>query len=347
MGYMTYGPRGTLRRTAASTAGALAAAGRAAYRARFGTARTTRSRGRFGGSSTRTRTRRRGQSGVGVTKENDVRFVYGKRRMPARRRRAWKRFTRKVYAVSEKQRGTQSLAFNTVKQENVPEGFQRMYGIELYGYNGSTSAQDAYSSDMAQIAGLTKPGDAAVAPLTYNRKVHFRSAVLDITFRNIGSTQVELDIYEYIVKKDIPFVRMIDMILDAQTDAQAVAPVSSTLTHDDVGVTPFQISAAMRYITITKKTKVFLSTTDGVATYQIRKPANRWWSTTQLNEDLSTFAKRSWTVGILLVQKGVPGFLTPNPIRAQASNVVMSITRTYTLKTVDNQEFNVSGFQQS
>lgn len=265
--------------------------------------------------------------------------------MPYRKRRSWRRFTRKVYAVSEKQRGTQSLAFNTVKQENVPEGFQRMYGIELYGYNGSgPSGPDAYDSDMNQIALQTKPGDNIPVTQAYNRKLHFRSAVLDITFRNLGSTQVELDIYEYVVKKDIKFARMIDMILDAQTDTQSVTPVTSTLSHDDVGVTPFQITAALRYITILKKTKVFLAVTDGVATYQIRKPANRWWTTSTLNEDSTTFAKKGWTCGILCVQKGVPGFTTPNPIRAQASNVVMSITRTYTMKTIDNQEFGVAGY---
>jgi len=339
----SYGPRGQLRR-AAYAAGTLAAAGRAAYRARHGTASAARARRAVGRSFTRTRTRRRGQSGVGVTKENDVRFVYGKRRMPFRRRRSWRRFTKKVYAVSEKQRGTQSIAFNTVKRESVPADTQRMYGITLYGYNGSgPSGPDAYDSDMSQIAGMTKPGDTPVSPLVYNRKLHFRSAVLDITFRNLGVTQVEIDIYEYIVKKDIRFARLIDMIVDAQTDIQAVAP-ATTLTHDDVGVTPFQLTAALRYITILKKTKVFLSTTDGVATYQIRKPANRWWTTTQINEETATFAKRGWTVGILCVQKGVPGFISPNIQRAQASDVVMSITRTYTLKTVDNQEFSVSGF---
>jgi len=343
-GAFFYGPRGTLRRTAVSAAGALAAAGRSAYRARMGTNRATSARRTFSRGLTRTRTRRSSHSGVGVTKENDVRFVYAKRRMPWRRRKRWRSFTRKVHAVSEKQRGTQSLAFNTVKQENVPEGLQRMYGIELYGYNGVNVGQDSFDGDLNNIALMVKPGD--VAGPAFNRTLHFRSAVLDITFRNLGTTQVELDVYEYTVKKDIPFPRLIDMILDAQTDVSTVTPSTSSLSHDDVGVTPFQLPAAMRYITIRKKTKIFLSSTDGVATYQIRKAANKWWRTSTINDDASTFAKKGWTCGILCVQKGVPGFVTPNPIRAQASNVVMSITRTYTMKTVDNQEISVAGYTQ-
>jgi len=82
----------------------------------------------------------------------------------------------------------------------------------------------------------------------------------------------------------------------------------------------------------------------GTATYQIRKAKNRWWSTTEIDDKPSHFAKRGWTVGIWMVQKGVPGLTGGVSVRALASDVIASITRTYCLKTIDNQEVDTSGY---
>jgi len=297
----------------------------------------------FGGS--RTRTSEGTSSGVGVTTDRDFRRVYRKRRMPAWKRRSWKRFTRKVDAVAERKKGTASIVFNTVKRETVPDNLQRMYGITLFGYRGTVVVgPDAYDRDLYEISLSTKPGDGA-SVASFNRKIHFRSAVLDITFRNVHATNaVELDLYEWMCRKDVPFNRLIDLIVNAQTDPLALSMTGvNGLTQDDVGVTPFQIPAALKYISILKKTKVFIPS-NGTATYQIRKAKNRWWSTTEIDDKPSHFAKRGWTVGIWMVQKGVPGLTGGVSIRALASDVVASITRTYCLKTIDNQEVDTSGY---
>jgi len=230
---------------------------------------------------------------------------------------------------------------NTVKREIVPLNFQRMYGIELYGYRGTTIVgPDSYDRDMYELSLMTKPGDAAASVENWNRKLHFRSAVLDITFRNLGTWAVELDIYEYTVKRDVPFIRLIDLITNSQTDP-ATMNGGSTLTHDVVGTTPFQINTALKYITIVKKTKVFMPS-GGTSTYQIRKPTNKWWSTSEVDEKAGHFAKRGWTCGIWVVQKGVPGLDVSIPARAMDSDVIASITRTYCLKTIDTQEQDTS-----
>jgi len=291
-------------------------------------------------SGTKTRTRESTLSGVGVTTDRDFRRVYRKRRMPVAKRKRWKRFVRKVDAVAERKKGTLSVVMNTVKREAVPLETQRMYGIELFGYRGATAVgPDSYDRDMFEISLMLKPGDP-VTVLNYNRKIHFRSAVLDITFRNIGLSATELDLYEYSVKKDVPFTRLIDLIVDSQADTATISG-GGILTHDVVGTTPFQIPAALKYITILKKTKVFVPSA-GTATYQIRKPQNRWWSTTEIDEKVNHFAKRGWTCGLWVVQKGVPGLDGTNPVRSLASDVVASITRTYCLKTIDTNEQDTS-----
>jgi len=293
----------------------------------------------FAGS--RTRTRNATRSGVGVTTDHDFRRVYVKRRMPAAKRRRWKRFVRKVDAVAERKKGTFSVVMNTVKRETVPINAQRMYGIELFGYRGTAAVgPDSYDRDMYEMALMTKPGDPTANIEVWNRKLHFRSAVLDVTFRNLGVAAVELDLYEYVVKKDVPFLRLIDLIIDSQADPATITG-GSTLTHDVVGTTPFQINAALKYITIMKKTKVFMPS-GGTSTYQIRKPQNRWWSTSEVNEKSGHFAKRGWTCGIWIVQKGVPGLDLVTNARALDSDVIASITRTYCLKTIDTQELDTS-----
>jgi len=300
-----------------------------------------RTAGRLARSYTgsKTRTREGTRSGVGVTTDRDFRRVYIKRRMPAAKRKRWKRFVRKVDAVAERKKGTFSIVMNTVKREQVPVGSQRMYGIELFGYRGTVIVgPDTYDRDMYEISLMSKPGDASIE--TWNRKIHFRSAVLDITFRNLGVSSVEIDLYEYSVKKDIPFARLIDLILNCQTDPATITG-GSTLTHDVVGTTPFQINSALKYITILKKTKVFMPS-GGTSTYQVRKPMNRWWSTSEIDEKAGHFAKRGWTTGIWVVQKGVPGIDTGIAVRALESDVIASITRTYCLKTIDTQEQDTS-----
>jgi len=292
----------------------------------------------FAGS--RTRTRDSTSSGVGVTTDRDFRRVYRKRRMPAAKRRRWKRFVRKVDAVAERKKGTMSVVMNTVKQEVVPVNFQRMYGITLYGFRGTlVVGADSYDRDLYEMALMLKPGDP-VSTEQWNRKLHFRSAVLDITFRNTGVTSVELDLYEYMVRKDVPFPRLIDLIVNSQTDPATITG-GGTLTQDVVGTTPFQINAALKYITILKKTKVFMPSS-GTSTYQIRKPTNKWWSTSDVDEKVNHFGKRGWTCGLWLVQKGVPGIDAGTPVRSLASDVTMSITRTYCLKTIDTHEMDTS-----
>lgn len=329
---------GALQRLGSGVSGMLA-------RRAIGSGIRTIGRSAFGGSGSRTRTRESGRSGVGVTTDRDFRNVYRKKWMPKRRKRQWKRFTRKVEAVAEKKRGTFSLVFNTVRRETVADNFQRMYGISLYGYAGTAVVgPDAYERDMFNIASSLKPGDSAITTEVWNRRIHFRSAVLDITFRNVHATAaVELDIYEWICKKDTPFPTLSDMVINGFTDpAASTVAGSNTLTQDDVGTTPFQCPPALRYLTILKKTKVFIPI-NGTATYQIRKPANRWWGTSQLDEGTSLFfAKRGWTCGLWMVQKGVPGMIAAVPARALSSDVVMSITRTYCLKTIDTQEIDTS-----
>jgi len=215
----------------------------------------------YGGSRTRTRQRRKTRSGAGVTHEHDVRQVYRKTRMPMRKRRAWRSFTRKVDAVSEKNRGTLSVAYNSSFRNTQVAGLQAMYGIVLYGYQGSVVSGLGYYSDMVRLAAITKPGDTPSVRVV-NRKIHFRSAVLDLTVHNNATDTCECDVYEHWYKKDVPWVSLDTMLTAVITDPDT-AVLGTGVSPNQVGVTPFQIGSALKYVTISKKTKIFILGTNG------------------------------------------------------------------------------------
>ena len=164
---------------------------------------------------TQTRTRSRPGSGVGVTTQHDARFIYGKRRMPRGKRMRWKRFGNKVHAVAERDLGSRTVLRNQMElfANNTP-GNHITGSYTLYGQRGTAGRHD----DLQQIASLENAGDptaAAGVTVDPSTKFIFKSAVMDLTFKNdasyrgavdpliltpSGDLKIELDIYEISVR---------------------------------------------------------------------------------------------------------------------------------------------------
>lgn len=296
------------------------------------------------GSSNKRQRMRRGASGAGVTREHDLATTYRRKRMPGRKRRAWKKFVKKVDAVAEKHAGTTSVLFNQSLTKVAAANTQVMYGITLYGAYGETVAAtgEAYYSDLERLTLTSRTTSVGVN--VRNRHITFKSAVLDVTVVNIDTSSCELDMYEFFVKKDTnEFSTLQASLGNAAFDPElftmgALGP--TTLLDSSVGATPFQFPAMMQYVTILKKTKVFLPP-GGVSTYQMRLPGTKKYYTSTRDEDITSrmWGKRRWTRGIWIVQKGCPDAAS----RASASTLRWSITRTYTLKTIDDDHVNLNG----
>lgn len=250
--------------------------------------------------------------GGGVTTQFDTKLIYRRRRMPYRRRRRWKRFVRKVTAVSDKDFAQQSVVRN-YSTNNISTGSttdQQIAGFELYSFNG-----DPNRDDMEAIQATALTAD--------RENIRFKSAVLDLTCVNTGTTSLEVDLYVMMCRRDVSTAvatTMQQQYVDAfAQQAEIDVGIGGTLlSATQRGVTPFQNTLFLPYWRVLTKRKYMLSA-GGTFTYQTRDPKNRYYS---FSFDNGIHAKRGWTRGVLLVFKNVPGAGVNGQIN-------VGVTRTY------------------
>lgn len=283
-----------------------------------------RLRMRFGGSRTATRTRNRSTHGIGVTEQHDSRLVYKKSRMPSRRRRGWKKFKNKVLAVSEKDLGSQTIIFNTQPTAtNTTSGNQVVWSCALYPSASSTTYWNDLDSIGAAnaLASTTSGSDIAVYPST---KIIFKSAVLDLTIRNISTNngapdsalRMEVDVYElYATRVGDEEGTTYNTILDlfAQNPARTkpigaddgAGPTEVNLNLR--GVTPFDCTYTLSNfkVKITRKTKYQISNGDQV-TYQLRDP-RRYVRTQRALTSTEGFVEPGMTKMVIVIGRVPPG----------------------------------------
>lgn len=290
-------------------------------------------------------------SGVGVTTQHDQRRVYTKRRMPRRMKRRWRKFSKKVLAISEKDLGTQQVMFNKqVNASNNLAGNQTIFSCALYGLRSATAS---HFNDLQQIA--TYNANAATTSSTglfvgESTKILFQSAILDLTIRN-GSTffdgtttgpspyaRMEVDVYEltmrHTAEEQGAAYDTIDSIFNQ--NQQRTLPIgggaTSEIIYDRRGVTPFELSYALsRFgIKIWKKTKYQISNGDQI-TYQMRDP--RRHSVVQREmQNQDGFNKPGLTKILYVTGKLAPGLTVGNTANTFQEALNIGITRKYMYK---------------
>lgn len=128
------------------------------------------------------------------TNQYDRSVVYRKRKMPRRKRKQWKRFSRKVQAVTSKSKGLQSVVYThaTLCSGALGSTGQEFYAAHLYGKNGygAAATEDGCADLRKIVAGY--PAEITDYP---SKILHFRNAILTTTLHNTGECTLELDIY--------------------------------------------------------------------------------------------------------------------------------------------------------
>ena len=302
---------------------------------------------------TQTRTRSRPGSGIGVTTQHDARFIYGKRRMPRGKRMRWKRFGNKVHAVAERDLGSRTVLRNQMElfANNTP-GNHITGSYTLYGQRGTAGRHD----DLQQIAGAENAGDptaAAGVTVDPSTKFIFKSAVMDLTFKNdasyrgavdpliltpSGDLKIELDIYEISVRTGseetgLTAANLETLFNQNNTITKAIGGGGSEIDYFTRGATPWDLTYVLgRWgIRIWKKTKYFLANQD-VITYQVRDPRRR----TATQRDLAQkdgFNRPGWTRCIFFIAKTVPGAWTIGTATNNVSErLLVGCTRKYLYK---------------
>jgi len=184
---------------------------------------------------------RQGTSGVSLTNQYDMSWVYRKRRMPRRRRRRWVKSIRRHRAIAMKQLATQTAVRNTADILVGSTGTQAVGFVELYGMAGVAS--NSYGQSDIKDVLTAYEGGAPSSP----RKYIFGSGILDMTLTNQGtdagpSGTVELDIYRCVYRKATNAPNPVSWYSFSASDLQPL-PGGSPLTLSTRGWTPFNCSA--------------------------------------------------------------------------------------------------------
>jgi len=291
-------------------------------------------------SYTRSKQKKHGRYGVGVTNQYDRTNVYRKRRMPRRKRKRWVGFVKKVRAAENTTLGTRTRVFNDrlqLSQVSPPAPANRVQlfsSIGLYTNNGTRSSCD---KDLNKIVNE----DPDIKNTT---SIGMISGIMDMTLVNKSIDAegnpmgIELDVYFLTARKRFTDVKASgDVVADNLEDVLRQGLVQSEgiggigkLDVNDLGVTPFDCTLALSSfgIKILNKKKYFLPFGNQM-TYQMRDPKNRRFSRDQVINCLGQNYPGS-SKFLLLIAKGLPG--AANVGTSYAVNLDIGITRKYAYK---------------
>lgn len=296
------------------------------------------------------RQRQRVKSGQGVTNQYDRALIYrsgSSSRHNRRKRASFSRFKKKVKAVLCKELGSRTVVFNHPITTNQTDTTKNgMYTAALYGCNSNV---DTELSDLLDIATSENLNSGAQK----TGKMIFRSAVLDITFQNtsfygtptaIPGGTVEVDVYEMVARRQ--FVNAagtglanMQAVFDAgQANCLAVggAPLTTLLTIESIGVTPWDIPQALSEfgIKILSKRKYVLSQGQ-CATYQVRDHKIRTIDRQRINDSSNSgFNLPGWTRIVYFLYKLTPGDRLQTSAVAQLD---IGTTRKYLYKKMEQE----------
>lgn len=267
--------------------------------------------------------------GKGITTQYDSALIYKKKRMPRKMRRKFRRAAKRFTYNLQKQIATQTAVFNATSGGGVWTGAGQIWNfVSLYGWNGSAdpAITPAFigANDVFRIMNNDSELNQAAT------KVMFTNGVLDLTFRNIGETGLEVDMYTLRATGRRSHLANPEAEISAAESNTPTIGAGGALTRVNRGATPFDFPMFIKYgYTIMRKQKFFVPSGQ-TFTNQIRDPKQY----TFFSQDLDgTCCRGGITKTVLFVVKQVPGFA------ANLSNsFVIGVTRGYKYKILqDNQ----------
>lgn len=285
---------------------------------------------------------RRGRGGQGITTQHDRSLIYRKRRMPRRRRRVWRRFNRKVNAVSEKDLGSRTVVRNSLVVATHPldtTGANQHGKIVVALY--PCQSGDSWMNDIREMSQDTDLGTTG--------KAIFKSGILDLTVRNSSERQtaslnpaitLEIDVYEISVNVDLGQTgkasTLIDVFNEGSTDTATIPGQTTALTSISRGWTPWDSPSALSEykVKIWKKTKYFLSENQ-TFTYQYRDPKRHVIDQQRMLNPGENM--RGVTRFLMFVYKPAPGYVYTD-ITPDVYELSVGITRKYLYKINDKTQ---------
>lgn len=281
-----------------------------------------------------------------VTAQYDTTMQYRKKRMPRWKKRSWIKFSRKVNAVMQKGFGTKTAVFNGTcfRQQGAGNAEQGVLGCFLYGktgiWNQGGGVAEVGLRDLFEI--VKERGDD-------NRKLLFTSAVLDLTAKNVGTANLEVDVYfvsfgEDLSEKGECFQ---EAVVAAENETSTIAAQFTGLRLAQRGVTLFDLPVLTKALKmkIWSKRKYFLPVGQ-TFTYQYRDPKSHFIPQSRIKEFVSNeaidagegqFVYPYLTKGCVVVYKKITGEAD------LVGDLNIGVTRKYCYKTLSN-EYDEDGY---
>lgn len=264
-----------------------------------------------------------------ATNQFNVQRWYSKKRMPRRKKKQWKKFSKKVKAVFNKQLAPTFMLRRETGTVSSADNLQTSFTSLLYGGNGTSGSNDlqVIKQSLGVTVGLNK------------LKYRFESAVLDLALQasSENTNTCYVDIYEILCRKSLananynsPNSLFQDMSNIANQDPNADTKISYT----DIGSTPFTNVLFCSYFKILNKRTLTLSPGQ-VAELQMRDSTNHnLWG----GDVTSLSALKGLTRGYLMIVRG-----QFNGTKTPASTVNFAYTRHYCLRQISNDNVPISG----
>lgn len=259
-------------------------------------------------------------SGGGVTVQHDVTTQYRRKKMPRFKKRRYRKSYNLFKSHLLKSKSTRSQVFNNQIQANAGGANQQLWcTAALYGNLGVSSGSEVGFADMSELAA----NEGLVGgPSPVLSKYLFSSAVLDLTYTNIGGSTNEVDVYVIYYNGKKLFTNFNDALTQAETATPVIG--TSGILRSQRGVTPFELPQLLRFGFKIYSKKKYLVRPGESFTYQKRDPRNRYYSTAYQQPN-SAFDKK--THMILFVTKSVDTEASPS--------CRIGVTRTYKYKIAD------------
>jgi len=279
-----------------------------------------------------------GAGGAAVlTNQYDVQNFYRKRRMPRRKRRAWRKFYKKVASVYRKETsGKSSLLLRGQIDGTVAAGQQGCIGAMLFGAANANSTTDFGAADQNYIQ------DSIAGVAATNVSPLVKSATMDIEITNRGITDyaatLTVDVYKVYCTRTVTGINAAQVLgwTDLFGQALAMEPTCGGSTdiggNNVAGVSPFMAADFCRHVKIVSHKRVILSVGQ-TAEFMLRDPKDHklFWSNPSSTKGCGL--EKGLTKGFMFIFQGVAGTGT----KTQACSYSITCNRTYQVaNTADN-----------
>lgn len=290
-------------------------------------------------SLTRTRNKKSRETRP-LTYDNDFKTDYRYRRMPRRRRRRWVKFVKRVNAVVNRGMGLKKLTFQDLTRIQSLDGFTNGFSALLYTPDAQVNSLSAdLGTIFRNILGATAYDNInTFVDGDVDKKIRFESASMDITWRNIGSNPVIIDLYYVRARKtfgltssdgannchgiyNLGFTKQ-GQIVDEEDNALVGSVKSSAI---DLGTTPFQSSLFCQTYKVLSKKRITIAPGNTVS-MTLKDSGNRVVNATDTR---ARICMRGLTHGYFFQQYGVPGLVGTTLTQALPTDVVFTCQKRY------------------